>query len=175
MPVWEELAGGARAVGRSFRLQVWLRANLLGTLVSGLAFFFAVAVAHRRRSWPPRGWPTTSARRIGFGSPRARTILAWGALAAPALVGLSPWWWVIVAGLLLWPYFEAPGPLPRGRGRGLPARLPLAVRERAALLTLSERPLLAAVVQVREGNWTAADYDDPQGARPTAGPPACPG
>ncbi|MHB8835738.1 MAG: tetratricopeptide repeat protein, partial [Candidatus Methylomirabilia bacterium] len=172
VPVMEELLSGARAIGRSFRLQVWLRANVLGTLVGGLAFFFAVAVAIAGTAAAPR-LVHDLRESMGFGSPRVRTLLAWGALAVPALVGLAPWWWVIVAGLLLWPYFEVPS-------RGLVAAgavflmvLPLTVRERASLLTLSERPLLAAVVQVREGNWTAADYETlkAEADRGTAGVP----
>jgi len=158
VPVWEELLGGARAIGRSFRLQVWLRGNLLGTLVSGLAFFFSVAVAIAAVAAAPR-LVHDIRESIGFGSPRVRTVLAWGVLALPALVGLAPWWWVIVAALLLWPYFEVPNRCLAAVGAAFLIALPLAVRESAALLTLSERPLLAAVVQVREGNWTAADYD----------------
>ena len=172
VPVWEELLGGARAVGRSFRLQVWLRANLLGTLVSGLAFFFAVAVAIAAIAAAPR-LVHDIRESMGFGSPRVRTVLAWGALALPALVGLSPWWWVIVAGLLLWPYFGLPTRCLAAAGAVFLLVLPLAVRERAALLTLSERPLLAAVVQVREGNWSAADYETlkAEADRGTAGVP----
>jgi len=172
VPVWEELLSGARAVGRSFRLQVWLRANLLGTLVSGFAFFFTVAVAIAAMSAAPR-LVHDIRESMGFGSPRVRTVLAWGALAVPALVGLAPWWWVIVAGLLLWPYFGVPTRCLAAAGAVFLIALPLTVRERAALLTLSERPLLAAVVQVREGNWTAADYDilKAEADRGTAGVP----
>jgi tetratricopeptide (TPR) repeat protein len=172
IPVWEELSGGARAVGRSFRLQVWLRANLLGTLVSGLAFFFAVAVSIVAIAAAPR-LAHDIREAIGFGSPRARTLLSWGALALPALVGLSPWWWVIVAGLLLWPYFGAPARGLAAAGAAFLLLLPFAMRERAALLTLSERPFLAAVVQVREGNWTVADYEilKAEADRGTAGVP----
>lgn len=158
VPVWEELVSGARAVGRSFRLQVWLRANLLGTMVGGLAFFFTVAVAIAGLAAAPR-LVHDIRESMGFGSPRVRTVLAWGALALPALVGLAPWWWVIVAGLLLWPYFGVPNRCLAAAGAAFLIVLPFAVRERAVLLTLSEQPLLAAVVQVREGNWTAADYD----------------
>ena len=157
VPVWEELAGGARAVGRSFRLQAWLRANLLGTLVSGLAFFFTVAIGVAGIAAAPR-FVHDIRETIGLGAPRVRTLLAWGVLAAPALVGLSPWWWVIVAGLLLWPYFPVPARVLAAAGAIFLLALPLAVRERAALLTLSERPLLAAAVQVREGNWSLADH-----------------
>jgi tetratricopeptide (TPR) repeat protein len=157
VPVWDELAGGTRAVGRSFRLQAWLRANLLGTLASGLAFFFTVAVGVAAVVAAPR-FVHDVREAIGFGSPRVRTLLAWGVLATPALVGLSPWWWVIVAGLLLWPYFPLPARVLAASGAVFLLVLPLAVRERAALLTLSERPLLAAVLQVREGNWSPADY-----------------
>jgi len=157
VPVWEELSSGARAIGRSFRLQVWLRANLLGTLVSGLAFFFAVAIAIAGIAAAPR-LVHDIREALGFGSPRVRTVFAWGALSVPALVGLSPWWWVIVAGLLLWPYFGIPTRWLAAAGAAFLIVLPVAMRERATLLTLSERPLLAAVVQVREGNWTAADY-----------------
>lgn len=172
VPVWEELVSGARAVGRSFRLQVWLRANLFGTLVSGLAFFFAAAVAIAALAAAPR-LVHDIREALGFGSPRVRTILAWGALALPALVGLSPWWWVIVAGLLLWPYFGIPTRALAAAGALFLIVLPLAMRERAALLTLSERPLLGAVVQVREGNWTVADYDilKAEADRGTAGVP----
>ena len=158
VPVWEEISSGARAVGRSFRLQVWLRANLIGTLVSGLALFFSLAVAIAAVRAAPR-LVHDIRESLGFGSPRVRTILAWGALAAPALVGLSPWWWVISAGLLLWPYFGTPMRVLAAAGGVFLLLLPLAIRERATLLTLSERPLLAAIVQVREGNWSAADYD----------------
>ena len=158
VPVWEELSSGGSAVGRSFRLQVWLRANLIGTLVSGLAFFFAVAVAIAGIVAAPR-LVHDYREALGFGSPRVRTVLAWGALALPALVGLSPWWWVIVAGLMLWPYFGTPNRCLAAIGAVCLFVLPLAMRERAALLTISEQPLLAAVVQVREGNWTSADYE----------------
>lgn len=158
VPVWTELASGARAIGRSFRLQVWLRANLLGTLVAGLAFFFTIAVAIAGMVAAPRLVHDVR-EALGFGSPRVRTILAWGTLALPALLGLSPWWWVIVAGLLLWPYFGIPNRCLAAAGAAFLIVLPVAVRERAALLTLSERPLLAAVTQVREGNWTAVDYE----------------
>ncbi len=157
VPVWEELSGGACAIGRSFRLQAWLRANLLGAVVSGLAFFFAVAIAIAAIAAAPRLVHDVR-EAIGFGSPRTRTLLAWGALLAPALVGLSPWWWVIVAGLLLWPYFQLPARILAAVAAVFLLVLPSAVRERAQLLTLSERPLLAAVAQVSEGNWNAADY-----------------
>lgn len=157
VPVWEELSSGARAVERSFRLQTWLRANLLGALVSGLAFFFAVAVVVSGVAVVPR-LVHEIREAIGFGSPRTRTFLAWGVPLAPALVGLSPWWWVIFAGLLLWPYFSVPARLLAAGGALFLLVLPLGMRERAALLTLSERPLLAAVTQVREGNWGVADY-----------------
>ena len=172
VPVWEELSSGARAIGRSFRLQVWLRANLLGTLVSGLAFFFAVAVAIAGIAVAPR-LVHDIREALGFGSPRVRTVLGWGVLAMPALVGLSPWWWVIVAGLLLWPYFGVPDRVLAAAGAVFMLVLPVAMRERAALLTLSERPLLSAVVQVREGNWTVADYDalKAEAYRGTAGVP----
>jgi tetratricopeptide (TPR) repeat protein len=172
IPVWEELSSGARAVGRSFRLQVWLRANLLGTLVSGLAFFFAAVIAIAAIAAAPR--LVHDVREVmGFGSPRVRTVLAWGVVALPALVGLSPWWWVIVAGLLLWPYFGVPARVLAAAAAAFLLVLPAAMRERAALLTLSERPLLAAVVQVREGNWSAADYDTlkAEADRGTAGVP----
>jgi hypothetical protein len=149
LPVWEELSGGARAVGRSFRLQAWLRANLLGAAVSGLAFFFAAAVGITGAAAAPRLVHDVR-ESLGFGSPTLRTVLGWGVPAAPALVGLSPWWWVIVAGLLLWPYFRLPGRLLVGAGALFLLALPAAMRERAALLTLSERPLLGAVAQVRE-------------------------
>jgi tetratricopeptide (TPR) repeat protein len=158
LPVWTEITNGARAVGRSFRLQAWLRANLLGTLVSGMAFFFAVAVAVSAVAVVPRLVHETR-ESIGFGSPRTRTVLAWAVPAAPALVGLSPWWWVIVAGLLLWPYFRPPARVLAGAGALFMLALPLAMRERAALLTLSERPVLAAITQVREGSWGVADYE----------------
>jgi len=157
VPVLEELSGGARAIERSFRLQAWLRANLLGALVSGLAFFFAVAVGVTAVAEAPR-LAHDIREGIGFGSLRTRTILAWGLPATPILVGLSPWWWVILAGLLLWPYFRLPTRLLAAAGSIFLLLLPLAMRERATLLTLSERPLLAAVVQVREGNWNTADY-----------------
>jgi tetratricopeptide (TPR) repeat protein len=88
-----------------------------------------------------------------------RTLLAWGALALPVLVGLSPWWWVIAAGLLLWPYFGVPTRCLAAAGALFLFALPFAVRERASLLTLSEHPLLGAILQVREGNWGAPDYD----------------
>ena len=158
VPVWEELSNGAGAIGRSFRLQVWVRANLLGTLVSGLAFFFAVAVTIAGIVAAPR-LVHDLREALRFGSPRVRTVLSWGALAMPALVGLSPWWWVIMAGLLLWPYFGMPTRCLAAAGAVFLFLLPVAMRERAALLTLSERPLLAAVVQVREGNWTMADLE----------------
>ncbi len=158
VPIVEELSSGAHAVERSFRLQVWLRANLLGTLVSGLAFFFAVAVGIAAIVAAPR-LVHDIREALGFGSPRVRTVLAWGVLAMPALVGLSPWWWVIVAGLLLWPYFGVSTRCLAAAGAVFMLLLPVAMRERAALLTLSERPLLAAVVQVREGNWKDADYE----------------
>jgi tetratricopeptide (TPR) repeat protein len=172
MPVWDELSSGARAIGRSFRLQVWLRANVIGTLVSGLAFFFAVAVAIASVVAAPR-LAHDIRESLGFGSPRVRAVLAWGALALPALVGLSPWWWIIVAGLLLWPYFGLPNRCLAAAGAVFLMILPLAIRERATLLTLSERPLLAAVVQVREGNWTTADFDTlkQEADRGTAGVP----
>jgi len=172
VPVWEELASGARAIGRSFRLQVWLCSNLLGTLVSGLALFFAVAVAIAALVAAP-SLVHDIREALGFGSPRVRAILAWGVLALPALVGLSPWWWVIVPGLLLWPYFGIPTRFLAAAGVVFLIVLPLAMRERAALLTLSERPLLAAVLQVREGNWTTADYDTlkAEADRGTAGVP----
>jgi tetratricopeptide (TPR) repeat protein len=157
VPVWEELAGGGRAIGRSFRLQAWLRANLLGAIVSGLAFFFTVAVGIAGIAAAPR-LVHDIREAIGFGSPRVRTVLAWGVLAAPALVGLSPWWWVIIAGLLLWPYFTSSTRVLAAAGAVFLLALPLTIRERASLLTLSERPLLAAVAQVREGNWNTADY-----------------
>jgi tetratricopeptide (TPR) repeat protein len=157
LPVWEELAGGARAVRRSFRLQAWLRANLLGTVLGGLAFFFTAAVGIAAIAAAPRLVHDVK-EAIGFGSPRIRTLLAWGVLAAPALVGLSPWWWVIVAGLLLWPYFRLPERVFTAAGAVFLLALPLAVREQAALLTLSERPLLEAAVQVSEGHWSTADY-----------------
>jgi len=156
MPVLDELAAGARAVKRSFRLQVWLRANLLGTLLAGLTFFLAFSLAVSGAAAAPR-FVHDLREAIGIGSPRARTLLAWGALALPALVGLSPWWWVIIAGLLLWPYFPVPARGIAALGALFLLGLPYLTRERAALLTLSERPLLAAVVQVREGAWTGAD------------------
>ncbi len=158
MPVWDELAAGARAVKRSFRLQVWLRANLLGALVAGLSVFFAVSLAVLGAVVAPR-FAHDLRESIGFGSPRARLILSWGALALPALLGLSPWWWVILAGLLLWPYFTLQARVLTALGAVFLSSLPLLTRERATLLTLSERPLLSAVAQAREGNWTAADYE----------------
>jgi tetratricopeptide (TPR) repeat protein len=172
VPVWEEISSGVRAIGRSFRLQVWLRANVIGTLLSGLALFFSIAVAIAAVRAAPR-LVHDIREKLGFGSPRVRTILAWGALAVPALVGFSPWWWVIGAGLLLWPYFETPTRVLTAVGGVFLLLLPLAVRERAELLTLSERPLLAAIAQVREGNWTVADYETLKGEadRGTAGVP----
>ena len=156
VPAWEDLAGGARAVGRSFRLQAWLRANVLGTFLAGLALFLAAAVVLAGVAVAPR-LVHDIRESLWFGNARARTILSWGAFAAPALVGLSPWWWVIIAGLLLWPYFATPARVLAAAGACFLVALPLTLRERATLLTLSERPLLEAVVQVREGHWTAAD------------------
>jgi tetratricopeptide (TPR) repeat protein len=172
VPVWEEIASGMHAIERSFRLQVWLRANLLGTLVSGLSFFFSAAIVISSIVAAPR-LAHDIRETLRFGSPRLRLVLSWGALAVPGLVGLSPWWWVIVAGLLLWPYFETRTRILAAAGAVFLLALPFAMRERAALLTISERPLLAAVVQVREGNWTAADYDllKAEADRGTAGVP----
>ena len=156
VPAWTELAAGARAVRRSFRLQAWLRANVLGTFLAGAALFLAAAVAVSGIAAAPR-LAHDIRESLWFGSTRVRTILSWGVIAAPALVGLSPWWWVILAGALFWPYFNAPGRVLAAAGACFLVALPLTLRERAVLLTLSERPLLEAVVQVREGNWTAAD------------------
>lgn len=156
VPAWEEMAAGARAARRSFRLQAWLRANVLGTFLAGLALFLAAAVALAGVAAAPR-FVHDLRESLWFGNARARVILAWVIFAAPALVGLSPWWWVIIAGLLLWPYFPTPGRVLVAAGACFLVALPLTLRERATLLTLSERPLLEAVAQVREGNWTAAD------------------
>jgi tetratricopeptide (TPR) repeat protein len=155
---WQELAAGARATRRSFRLQAWIRANLIGTLVAGLACFFAAGVA-LTSGVAARRFVHDIRESLAFGSLRLRTILAWGILVAPALAGFSPWWWVIVAGLLVWPYLRAPARGLAAVGAVFMLAMPLAVRERAELLTLSERPLLAAIVQVREGNWSKADFD----------------
>ena len=157
MPAIEELRAAARAVGRSFRLQVWLRANLLGTAVAGVSFFLAFGLLVCGAAAAPR-LAHDLRESIGFGSPRLRTLFAWGALALPVLLGLSPWWWVICAGLLLWPYFAAPPRVLVALGAFFLLALPLLTRERAALLTISERPVLSAVAQVREGNWSAADH-----------------
>jgi tetratricopeptide (TPR) repeat protein len=153
---WAELASGARAVGRSFRLQAWLRANLVGSALAGLSLFFALAIAFCCVPAAPV-FVHDVRESIGFGSPRARNVLAWGALASPALVGFSPWWWVIAAALLLWPYLKLPARGLVAAGAVFALAMPLAARERASLLILSERPLLAAIDQVLEGNWTAAD------------------
>jgi tetratricopeptide (TPR) repeat protein len=156
-PIIEELRAAGRAVARSFRLQVWLRANLLGTAAAGLSFFFAVVVLVCGAAAAPR-LAHDVRESVGFGSARLRTLLSWGALALPLLLGLSPWWWVIIAGLTLWPYFATPARVLVALGGLFLLALPPLTRERAALLTVSERPVLAAVVQVREGNWTAADH-----------------
>ncbi|HWR98188.1 MAG TPA: hypothetical protein VN317_07165, partial [Candidatus Methanoperedens sp.] len=157
MPVIDELRAAAKAVARSFRLQVWLRANLLGRAVAGLSFFLAFALLVAAAVAAPR-LAHDLREAIGFGSPRLRARLAWGALALPVLLGLSPWWWVIIAALLLWPYFPAPARVIAAIGALFLLALPYLTRERAELLTISERPVLGALTQVREGNWTAADH-----------------
>ncbi|HEY5998561.1 MAG TPA: tetratricopeptide repeat protein [bacterium] len=157
VPIIDELRGAARAIGRSFRLQVWLRENLLGTAVAGLSFFFAFSLLVAAVVAAPSLVHDLREATV-FGTPRLRAFFAWGVLALPVLLGLSPWWWVIVAALLLWPYFPTPARVLVVLGALFLLALPVLTRERAVLLTTSERPVLGAVVQVREGNWTAADH-----------------
>lgn len=156
-PVLEELTGGLRAIRRSFRLQAWLGANAAGGLMGGLLFFLCLSTAALFARSAPR-IAHDLRESVGFGSPRARTVLSWVLLASPALLGLSPWWWAVVAGLLAWPYLA-------GAERGLAAvgalfllALPALVRESAVFVAMPQNELLESVLRVREGHWDEPDY-----------------
>lgn len=155
--VWEELVQAARAVGRSFRLQAWLGANLWFTITAGLTFFLAFTVGTYLVSVAPR-LAHDLREALPFGSPRARVILSWLALGTPALLGFSPWWWLILGGLLMWPYLDrAPRALLAAGGLFVLA-LPWIVRESAIYLTLPSHQVLDKITLVREGHWTPGDY-----------------
>jgi tetratricopeptide (TPR) repeat protein len=146
-----------QAVARSFRLQVWLRANLWLTVVAGLTFFLAFSVAVTFAAVAPRVAHDVR-ERIPVGSPHARVVLSWMAVAAPALIGFSPWWWLVIGALVAWPYLDW---VPRGivaAGALFVVALPWIVRESATLRTIPGRPALEKIVAVREGHWTPADY-----------------
>lgn len=155
--VWEEWVQAAHAVRGSFRLQAWLRANIWFTVTAGLAFFCAFAAGVLTVTAAPRA-AHDFRELIPVGSPRARTVLAWMALAAPALVGLSPWWWLMIGGLVVWPYLDRVPRVLLALGGLLVLAWPWIVRESAVYLTLPSQPVLEKVVLLREGHWSAADY-----------------
>lgn len=153
----EEFLQARQALARSFRLQVWLRANVWLTIVAGLTFFLAFSVAVSLVAVAPRVAHDVR-ERIPFGSPRARVVLSWMALAAPALVGFSPWWWLIIGALFAWPYLDWTPRAITALGAVFVLALPWVVRESAALRAIPGRPVLEKIVTVREGHWTPEDY-----------------
>ena len=101
-----EIAKGAKAAGRSFRLQSWVAANLFFTASLGLLIYFAVVIGIMLLRNAGR-----IAHDIAEGFPRAlstgvRRVLGWLVFFLPLLVALPAWWWFILAGVALWPYLE---------------------------------------------------------------------
>jgi tetratricopeptide (TPR) repeat protein len=154
-----EIGKGAKAVGRSFRLQSWVAANLFFTASLGLLIYFAVVIGIMLMRNAGR-----IAHDIAEGFPRAlstgvRRVLGWLVFFLPLLVALPAWWWFILAGVALWPYVER---LPRAilvLAMIFLFTLPWQVELASSLLSFHRQTFLDKVVKIREGHWTARDYE----------------
>ncbi|MFC1657007.1 tetratricopeptide repeat protein [Candidatus Moduliflexota bacterium] len=153
-----ELAKGARAVERSFRLQSWALTNLFFTLSIGALFFFAIFTLSALLKFAGRIVHDMGESLPRALSARARMIIGWIIFFLPLLVGLPAWWWFVLAGVALWPYV---GRFPRVvllLAAAFLFSLPWQIEFASSLLSIHRQTLLQKVVTIREDNWAATDY-----------------
>jgi tetratricopeptide (TPR) repeat protein len=154
----QEISKGLTSVKRSFTLQSWVAVNLFAIVSAGLALFFAVfilALVMRNAGRMSHDISELLPMRM---APVARKILGWILFFLPVLVGLPVWWWLIAAGMLLWPYVTR---VPRAvllLAALYLLSLPWQTRILSSFLSMHRQPFLERVVSVREGHWDRSDY-----------------
>lgn len=170
----QEIAKGFKAVGRSFKLQSWVLANIFATVSAGLSFFFAVfiiALVFRNAGRASHDISEIFPVRV---SPGARRIMGWIVFFLPAIIGLPIWWWFIVVGMLLWPYVTRIPRVVLFLAVLYLLSLPWQTKVFSSLLSMHRQPFLERVISVREDHWDRGDFlalkqmSEEKGAAPLA-------